>query len=115
MCFRSKLPGQQRFRAIHCKICRQRFQLQACSALSGFDFRFCSGSDFLRIALRGRAEALVAGSDVSRNRSALQRGPIAETERHIVNVAVTPSLRGVVTLDDGMLRRVKMLARVPMG
>ena len=55
------------------------------------------------------------GLDVSRNGSALGCGAIAETEHHIIKVAITPSFRGIVAFDDGMLRRMEMLPRVPVG
>src|SRR5437588_1922060 len=43
---RDQLLGQQRFRAFHRQLCRQRFQLQPRRALRRTDFRFCRRGDF---------------------------------------------------------------------
>ena len=51
-------------------------------------------------------------SVVSWDRTALRGGVVPEVEHYLVDEAPSPTFRRVVTLDDGVLRRVEMLGRV---
>lgn len=66
----------------------------------------------IRVLLVGSRLARTDASDVFGNRTFLRCDVTAQVEKHLVHIAPTPTLRGIVTLDDGVVGRAIVMGGV---